>query len=125
MKEKNEGFTLVELMIVVAILGILAVALVPKYLQYVDRSREQAAMTECSNCVKITNIMIQAGEIDTLPVAVADGELRNKIGEKANVSGVVRETTLSDKDVTQLKYVSAGNITVVYENGEYSVKDAG
>lgn len=125
MREKNEGFTLVELIIVVAILGILAVALVPKYIQYVDRSREQAAMTECCNCVKITNIMIQAGEIENLPVDDATDALLDKIKEMANVPGTVSETTLSDKDVTELKYVSADNISVVYENGEYAVEDVG
>ena len=40
MHNKNEGFTLVELIIVVAIMGVLIALLVPVYARHVEKSRE-------------------------------------------------------------------------------------
>lgn len=39
MKKKNAGFTLVETIVVIAILGVLMAVLVPQYIQYVEKSR--------------------------------------------------------------------------------------
>lgn len=45
MKRNNQGFTLIELMIVVAIIGILAAVAVPQYQNYTIRAKMSEALT--------------------------------------------------------------------------------
>ncbi len=44
MRHKNKGFTLVELMIVIAIIGILSAIAYPSYTEYVTRAKRADAM---------------------------------------------------------------------------------
>lgn len=56
---KQEGFTLIELMIVVAIIGILAAIAIPNFLQYQLKSRQSEAKVNL-NAIKTSNIAFQA-----------------------------------------------------------------
>lgn len=50
-KMNNKGFSLVELIIVIAIMAILIVVLAPQYLRYVERSRNSTDMQNATEIV--------------------------------------------------------------------------
>ncbi|WP_024460863.1 pilin [Marinimicrobium sp. LS-A18] len=71
MKQMQKGFTLIELMIVVAIIGILAAVAIPQYQNYITRSQVNRVMSEAGQLRTSIEDCILNGR---LTVGVAAGE---------------------------------------------------
>jgi type IV pilus assembly protein PilA len=122
MKKLQQGFTLIELMIVVAIIGILAAIAVPAYQDYTIRSRVSEAAS-LSGAVRTAMDVAYSegyalGSIPTSPASLnlsAAGSYKSKYVTSVafNASGVVTITLTPEKSLGTAK-----NNTVIYTPSE-------
>jgi len=98
--KKQQGFTLIELMIVVAIIGILAAIAIPAYQDYTIRAQVSEGLN------------LSGGA----KAAVAEYTMdRGSFPEDNDVAGISVNTEIAGKYVTQVD-VADGLITVTYGN---------
>jgi len=113
MHKVQQGFTLIELMIVVAIIGILAAIAIPAYQDYTIRAQISEGMTLAASAKS----------------AVAEAFANN--GEApANRTEAGMDDTIGDGSETQGNYVQSvqvvnGTITITYGNRANSVINGG
>ena len=89
-KNDNKGFSLVELIIVVAILAILVGLLAPQYIKYVEKSRKSADASNLSEMVNAVQIYAADSESN-----LAAGTYTITIGTNGTTVDTALDTVIS------------------------------
>ena len=115
-KNNRKGFTIVELVIVIAVIAILATVLVPTFGNIIENAKESAALQAARN--ELTNYMIDnAAEgsddliikgDDNMYFAVVDGQLSDTVYADTNAA-LAAFTSITNAAATQV-----GNSTTVW-----------
>ncbi|NCB92793.1 MAG: type II secretion system protein [Clostridia bacterium] len=120
--KKNQGFTLVELIVVLVILAILAAILVPALTGYIDKAREKTAVSQCRACVVAAQTLASErhGTEEVLTLS-EDSEAILSLAEMTG-QGEIKILNLTDGDViNKLVWESSSEIIVTYENKTYTI----
>lgn len=108
-ENKNKGFSLVELIVVIAIMAVLVAVLAPSLLQYVERSRAQkddSAMGEVTNAIML---------------ALADQDVYDEVlayTVKGNYSCYVCDAITSTSDNTRINTKTSDANNIEYTFGD-------
>ncbi len=88
MRNKKKGFTLVELIVVIAIIGVLAAIIVPTTLHFVNQGKQEAANTELTEIKNAVNTGLTGGGACT-PAGI------EAILKAASINGTGSENTVT------------------------------
>jgi type IV pilus assembly protein PilA len=107
MKKQQSGFTLIELMIVVAIIGILAAVALPAYQGYTVRAKMSEVILAASSCRTTIEEVYQSGQSGTsVPTGFVWG---------------CEESTASSQYVGAIAVDELGEVTILIQNVDSAV----
>ena len=114
-KLNNKGFSLVELIIVIAIMAVLIGLLAPQFLKYVNRSKYSTDVKNGQEIATVVQTLIADGKLtsDQAEVEFSASDAFSKAKEAKAMGATAPTSKVSDKNKFYIAYtVATGEVTV-------------
>lgn len=119
-QKNNKGFSLVELIVVIAIMAVLVGVLAPQLIKYVEKSREATDIQTCDNIATALKTYYADEEATATTVTVTLGKTE---------LGTVADTAVKDAGLTKAKIKgtkwTGDKITIVYNKADGTITYTG
>lgn len=104
-KKRNRGFSLIELIVVIAIMAVLVGVMAPSYLSYVEKARRQTCYTNMDNVVREVQLH-----------AYSDPDFREDLSNAATDSTTILNTFIeANTEVRIPECPSRGTYTLTFD----------
>ncbi|MDO4555004.1 MAG: prepilin-type N-terminal cleavage/methylation domain-containing protein [Lachnospiraceae bacterium] len=124
----NKGFSLIELIIVVAIMAILVGILAPQYVKYVERTRKAADVSNLDNLVAAIKVASSDGTYNIpagyYAITMWDDHVtyKYKVTKNASYNNISGDALEAVKEYTGIDFsIDQKNVVSGKENNQYSI----
>ena len=119
MRNDDHGFSLVELIVVIAIMAALAGIITPAYLSYIEKTRIQRDESAAGEIYRAAEIVVYTGEYDIsdqvlVTFSTAGIQLNTAIANAQEVEDILKEHFGN-------QYLTAKPVSKKYKNKTYTV----
>ena len=123
-KTNNKGFSLVELIIVIAIMAVLIGVLAPQFIKYVERSRESTDLQNIEEIKTAAETYVADHGEESLPATIT---VNCPVGAKGHITygglstGTLGEYGIADSGIPNksTKWTGTGSFTWSYDTSTY------
>ena len=121
-QKNNKGFSLVELIVVIAIMAVLVGVLAPQLIKYVEKSREATDIQTCDNIATALKTYYADEEVSS---TATDHTITITLSTTAvgDSEPAIKDAGLKDAKLKGNKW--SGNITIKYDKKEGTIEYTG
>lgn len=122
MKKNKKGFTIVELVIVIAVIGILAAVLIPTFSTVVTNANKSAALSNCRNALTEVIAMDEYGEVEDGTIFVSGDYSTTYTNGAINAEMAEAPTVTEEGTDTNTYKINGNSYTLLTLKDNSSVK---
>lgn len=122
-QKNNKGFSLVELIVVIAIMAVLVGVLAPQLIKYVEKSREATDIQTCDNIATALKTYYADEEVDK---SAANNKVTVTLSSASEVGTSEKAIVDAGLQTAKIKGTKwTGNITIEYDKAEGTITYTG